>query len=186
MELSSDATLGSTLPTTLIFNPYFETTDGCTAGIPTKYPLLSLPIPKPSIIFRDNSETVPLCTSNYVLDIFSTIGLSARNPTSITWNINSVDSDTFSAEKVTLDSFVNTNFANMKYVMFDQAKVASLSGKVVEFTVTIVNFLGQSNTETTVVTFSSTKLIIVDGLSHSYRLFDNEDNKLFLSTRIPY
>ena len=122
----------------------------------------------------------------FMLDIFSSKGLTFRNPTAISWNIVSIDSSTTSTERNTLDAFVSANFINMKFIKFDSATIGSLTNKVVEVKATVTNFLGKTGSGTILVNFSNTKKIIIEGLYSSYLLVDNEDQRLFLTVKLPY
>jgi len=81
---------------------------------------------------------------------------------------------------------VNANYANKKYIRLNNTTVSGLQDKVVEFKVTLTNFLGISGSSTVIVTFITTKKIIIDGLFSTYFMIDNVDNKLFLSASLPY
>jgi hypothetical protein len=60
IEFSPDATFGDTQPTKLFFKSVFQTSNGCTKGIPRSYALLSLPLSKPDVVFTESALTVPL------------------------------------------------------------------------------------------------------------------------------
>lgn len=186
IQLSPDSTFGESNPSELKFKPVLQTTNGCKKGIPTTYQLLNLPVEQPQIEFRKTSITVPLCSNKFVLDIFSSKGLTMRKPKSIVWNVVSIDTLTTSAERNTLDAYVNSNFANMKFVSFDQVRIASLASKIVEIKAAATNFLDETGDSNVIVTFLNVKKIVIEGLYPSYLLVDNEDQKLFLSARIPY
>lgn len=186
MDFSPDATFGSTQPTTLKLKDYFRTNNNCTIGIPVSYNILSLPIDKPFIIFRYTSTDVTKCADKFILDIFASKGLTSRNPTSIIWTVESIDSVTSSALKTSLNSTVYTSFNGKKYVELNQTTVSSLEGKLVEFKVSVTNFLGKTSTKNILISFLSTKKIVLEGLYSSYSLYDNQDQKLFLSAKIPY
>lgn len=186
ITLSSDATFGSTQPSILRLNSVFQVDNGCVGAIPTNYQLLSLPIEQPSVVFRETAMSVPLCSDKFILDIFSSKGITARNPSSIAWEVVSIDTSTTSTERNTLHSYVSANFINMKYVKLNETSVSGLVNKVVEFKATITNFLGHSGSSTIIVTFENTQKIMIQGLFSSYNLIDYEDNKMFLSARIPY
>jgi hypothetical protein len=186
ITLSSDATFGNSQPSILQLKSVFQVNNGCVGGISTSYQLLSLPIEQPSVVFRETAMSVPLCSDKFILDIFSSKGITARDSSSITWDVVSIDAATTSAERNTLHSYVSANFINMKFIKLNETSVAGLSGKVVEFRATITNFLGHSSSSTILVTFANSKKIMMQGLFSSYNMVDYEDNKMFLSARIPY
>ena len=96
---SPDATLGDTQPTVLILKN-FQTNNGCTKGIPQSYSILELPIDVPEVILSYNTLNVSLWTNQFMIDIFRSKGMTARNPKSIIWNVLSVASITTSPENV--------------------------------------------------------------------------------------
>lgn len=120
-----------------------------------------------------------------MLDIFSSKGITSRNPKSIVWNVLSVSSITTSPEKVSLDTMVNTQFSNLKFMKLNSASIASVSGKKVEIQVTITNFLNKSASQTVLVNFLSTKSLILEGVFSKYELVQNKDQAIFASARIP-
>ena len=182
---SPDATFGDSQPTTLILTN-FQTNNGCTSGIPQSYSILELPIDVPQIVIGYNSLNVPLCSDQFMLDIFSSKGITARNPKSIVWNVLSISSITTSPEKISLDTMINTQFSNMKYMKFDSTSIASVSGKKVEIQVNVTNFLNQSTSQIVLVNFLSTKTLILEGVFSNYELVQNQDQILFVSAQIPF
>ena len=186
IDFSPDAIFGSTNPSTLTLNPYFQTTNGCPKGIPLTYPLFSLPIDEPEIIFNTNSFDVSYWSNSFVLDILNSKGLTNRNLSAISWNVLSINSITTSTEKDSLNSYLSTNYSGLKYIRFDSSTVLGLAGKTVEISVSITNFLGQSSSKSVLVNFLSSKTIVIEGLFTSYSLSENEDHMFYLSTKIPY
>jgi hypothetical protein len=136
-------------------------------------------------MFTSSSSSVSVCSKEFFLDIFSSKGLTYRNPTSVTWNVLSVASITTSAQRNSLNSMVSANFANMRHVKFDEATIATLANKSVEFRVTATNFLGKSGTKDVLIYFLNTKKIVLDGYHPNYVLLANVDQKFYLSAYIP-
>lgn len=191
---SPDATYGLTQPTTIILN-HLQVTNGCPIAIPTIYDVLSLPADKPQLVFSDSSTDVSMCAEEFFLDILSSKGMTYRIPQSITWNVLAVNSITTSAEKVSLDTLVNTNFANLNYMKLDYATIANYTGKKVEFQVSVVNFLGNSDTKSLTVSMLgnfylsyyliASKRLIIDGFHSTYMLMENQVHNFYVSARIP-
>ena len=185
IDFSSDATFGNSDPSVITLNPYFEVMTGCSGNIPIIYPVLPLPIDDPEIIFNANSFDVSFWANSFILDILNSKGLTNRNLSSVTWSILSIDSITTSVEKDSLNSYLSSNFANLKYIKFDYSTISSLAGKTLEISVSLTNFLSQTSSKSVLVNFLSTKEIILDGLFSSYSLSENVDQIFHLSTRIP-
>jgi hypothetical protein len=154
IDFSADATLGSTLPTQLILN-HLQTTNGWPIPIQTTYDILSLPVDQPVLVFSETSTDVSLWAEEYFLDILSSKGMTYRTSQSITWNILSVGSITTSAEKVALDTLVNTNFANLNYMKLNYTTIANYIGKKIELRVAYTNFMGNSATKDLIVSMLS-------------------------------
>lgn len=135
--------------------------------------------------FRESSFHVSKCSKEFTLDIFDSKGLTERNPISVTWNVLSVNALTTSAQKVALNALVNTNFANLKYIKFNETTIASLAGSPVEIKVTVTNFFSQTSNKTIIITFLAEKRIVLEGLYSSYTLFPDVDQNFFVTARIP-
>jgi len=80
-------------------------------------------------------------------------GITNRNPLSVTWNVLSVDSITTSAEKVALDTLINTQFSNLRSITLNETTIQTYQGKIIEIQVSIQNFLGNSGTNSLKVKF---------------------------------
>ena len=80
-------------------------------------------------------------------------GITNRNPLSVTWNVLSVDSITTSAEKVALDTLINTQFSNLRSMTLNETTIQTYQGKIIEIQVSIQNFLGNSGTNSLKVKF---------------------------------
>ena len=59
-------------------------------------------------------------------------------------------------EKIALDTMINSQFANTKYITLDKTSISSVSGKKVEIQVQVTNFLNKSTTTKILVNFLTT------------------------------
>ena len=184
ISLSSDSTFGQSQPSVIKLN-HLKTNNSCSIAIPTDYTLLGLPYDVPVLELRQTTFEVSKCTTEFLVDMFDSKGMTSRNAQSIAWNILSVNALTSSATKIALDSHINTNFANLRYVKFDQSAINNVTGTPVELKVNATNFLGKSSSETIEIKFLSYKKIVLEGIHSTYSLQTELDNKFFISAKIP-